>query len=113
LKKPSHHELPPAPEHLSDEAAAWWAKITAEYQLGDDAQLLLQTGLESFDRMRSAQAEIAEHGVVVRDRWGQLRCNPACAVERDSRSALVQAMKALHLDLEPLNPVGRPPAGGL
>ena len=57
-----------------------------------------------------AQALIAEHGAVTKDRWGQLRPNPACTIERDSRAAMLAALKALNLDLEPLrDKPGRPP----
>jgi len=44
------------------------------------------------------------------DRWGQLKINPLCAVERDARAQFMAAMKALNLDLEPLrDKPGRPP----
>jgi P27 family predicted phage terminase small subunit len=92
-----------APKHLSREAQGVWKAIVAEYELEDRAGLLLlQTALEAFDRMREAQAAIADKGALTEDRWGQLKSNPACVIERDSRSAMLAALKALNLDLEPL-----------
>mgnify|MGYP006141337863 CR=1 FL=1 len=100
-----------SPTNLSIDAQAWWDKITQEYGINDQAGLLLlQCALEAFDRMRQAQANIKEHGICIADRYSQLKSNPACAVERDSRSQMMQALKSLNLDLEPLrDSQGRPP----
>jgi P27 family predicted phage terminase small subunit len=101
---------PNPPPRLSVEARAWWRKLTAEYCIRDEAGLLLlATALESFDRMRQAQAAIKTDGATVKDRFGQIRANPATTIERDSRAGMMAALKALNLDLEPLNDrPGRP-----
>lgn len=100
----------PAPKHLSKEARQWWDKLQAEYDLSDEAgQLLLQTALESFDRMRACQKTIKKEGQTVRDRFDQDKPHPLLAAERDARSQMLQAIKALNLDIEPLqNGPGRP-----
>lgn len=100
-----------SPSKLSADAQTWWDKIKLEYGIRDQAGLLLlQCALEAFDRMRQAQATIEEHGICIVDRYNQLKSNPACAVERDSRSQMMQALKLLNLDLEPLRDgQGRPP----
>ena len=99
-----------APDQLSKEAVFWWDQIVAAYVLDDPAaMLLLQTAMESFDRMRQAQAAINEYGAVFKDRFDQLKNNPACIVERDSRSQMLMSLKALNLDIEPLQDgPGRP-----
>jgi P27 family predicted phage terminase small subunit len=98
------------PETLSPEARTWWTRILGDYQITDEAGLLLlETALTAFDRMRQAQECIAKHGPVQEDRFGQLRANPATTIERDSRAAMLAAVKALNLDMEPLNDrPGRP-----
>ena len=103
-----------APEALSVEARSWWKRLAKEYDISDEAGLLLlQTALEAFDRMRTAQAAIAEDGVTIKDRWGQVKQHPLLAVERDSRAGMLAAIKSLSLDLEPLHArPGRPPGGG-
>ena len=93
---------------MTSEAADWWAKIVAEWVLDDAGLLILQSGLEAFGRMREAAVLVDEHGVVTSDRFGQLKMNPAVTIEKDSRAAMLQAFKQLHLDLEPLKPPGRP-----
>jgi phage terminase small subunit len=66
--------------------------------------------LQAFDRMHEARDLIAKHGAVTLDRFEQLRPNPATTIERDSRAAMLSALKALNLDIEPLRDgVGRPP----
>ena len=98
-----------APKALSREAKGWWQRLVAEYGLDDEAGLLLlQTALEAFDRMRSAQAAIEKDGASVLDRWGQVKPHPLLAAERDARSGLLQSLRALNFDVEPLKGIGRP-----
>jgi phage terminase small subunit len=97
--------LPPA--HLAEAGATLWADITRQYRIQDGAgQALLTVAAECLDRMRQAQEAIREHGVLVADRYGGKRQNPACAVERAARHGMITALKALNLDLEPLRDRG-------
>lgn len=105
------HRAPRPPRHLAADGKALFVAVQAEYSVDDAAGLaLLTTACECLDRMRAAQAAIAEHGEVVTDRYNQVKVNPACTLERDSRNGFLAAVRALNLDLEPLNPKpGRPP----
>lgn len=101
-----------APAHLSPAAAAWWDRIVRDWDLDDSGLLILTTAAEAFDRMREAQSLVKEHGILIDDRFDQKKVNPAVLVERDSRSAMLQAIKQLNFDLEPLRDgPGRPPGG--
>ena len=94
-----------SPRHLSREARTWWTKFTREWDLDESALLILQSGLEAFDRMRSAQRAIRRDGLIAKR-----RVHPAVAVERDARHAMLRALRQLNLDLEPLRDgPGRPP----
>ena len=99
-----------APKHLSKEASALWNKLLNEYDIADEAGLLiLQTAMEARDRMAECQTIIKTEGMQVADRFGQMKAHPLTVTERDSRSAMMQALKQLNLDLEPLNDrPGRP-----
>lgn len=110
MKNARNNSFPKAPRVLSVEARRWWNRLQCEYELADEGALfLLETSLTAFDRMRQAQVTIAENGVTTRDKWGQLKINPAVNAERDARSGMLQAFKALQLDVEPLRDgVGRP-----
>ncbi|MFC1680358.1 P27 family phage terminase small subunit [Pseudomonadota bacterium] len=103
-------KVSPPPVTLAHEAGEWWTRILKEYEIEDNAGLLLlQTALDAFDRMRQAQGLLAKDGLTVTDRYGQHKQHPAAAIERDNRSQMLMALKQLNLDLEPLRPgPGRP-----
>lgn len=91
-----------APRGLSAAARGWWGRLTSAFDLEDDAaQLLLESALRAFDRMNEAATAIEKYGVVVQDKFGQLKTNPATTVERDSRAAMLSALKQLNLDIIP------------
>ncbi len=102
---------PTAPKTLSSEAARWWRELVDEYSVDDVAgRLLLMTALEAFGRMRQAQKALAKDGLVLKDRFGQIKPHPLNTVERDSRAQMLAALKALNLDIEPSRDgPGRPP----
>jgi hypothetical protein len=98
------------PKGLSAAAKRWWWRLLDEHDITDAAGLLLlEQALRCFDRAEGARALLDADGAVVRDRWNQLKQHPAAAIERDSRSGTLQALRALNLDLEPLREApGRP-----
>lgn len=99
----------PAPSGLSPAAVKWWKRLHSEFDLADEAAaFLLESALRSFDRMSEAAALVTKHGIVVADKFGQLKSNPATTVERDSRAAMHAAFKQLNLDVLPPMKVGRP-----
>jgi P27 family predicted phage terminase small subunit len=100
--------LPKAPPQLSREARRWWHRVNELYELDQPTLLILESALESFDRMRQAQAIIKAEGVVIDDRFGQKKQHPATIIERDSKQTLLRHWKALALDLEPILSPGRP-----
>jgi P27 family predicted phage terminase small subunit len=91
---------PKPPPRLSKEAGEWWRKLTGLYNFDDPQLLVLQTALESFDRMREAQKALQRNGgLTIRDRFSQPKPHPATVVERDSRSGMLQSLKLLGVDL--------------
>ncbi len=101
-----------APRYLKPEGALLWRELTSEYGIDDAAGLaLVESAAACVDRIRAAQAAIAEHGEIVVDRYGAPKLNPACTLEKDARSGLLACFKALHLDIEPLRDGPGRPAG--
>ena len=89
----------PVPKHLEPEEATLWRSITAEYQLDDDAALmLLSTALECRGRLRRIRLVIDREGESVRDRWGQSKPHPLLPAERGARDSFAKLMRALNLD---------------
>jgi P27 family predicted phage terminase small subunit len=104
--------LKPAPKGLSTEAAGWWRRLSKENDIDDEAGLLLlQTALEAMDRMRQCQQAIKRDGAMVFDRFQQRKSHPLLPAERDARSQMLAALKALHFDMEPLQDGPGRPAG--
>jgi P27 family predicted phage terminase small subunit len=100
--------LPKPPNHLKAAGRRLWADIVAQYRIYDAAGLAyITTAAECQDRIRQAQKAIREHGPLVPDRYGALKQNPACFLERDARAGMLSALRALNLDLEPLRDRGR------
>jgi phage terminase small subunit len=51
--------------------------------------------------MKEAQQLVAKEGMTTTDRFGQSKVHPAVLVERDSRAAMLSALKQLGLEDEP------------
>jgi P27 family predicted phage terminase small subunit len=97
------------PEHLSADSKRLFRSLQAEYGIDDrSGVLLLTTAMEARDRMKAATATIEAEGQSISDRFGQTKAHPLLVVERDARAAMLSALKALHLDVEPVRPPGRP-----
>ena len=91
------------PGHLSKAGQKLWSELQKEYQIVDKAGLLLlTTACEAHDRMKEATEIICREGLQLPDRFGQMKAHPCTVVERDSRAAMLSALKALNLDVEPL-----------
>ena len=63
---------------------------------------------ECRDTAVEALAAIKKDGLYATDKYGQRRAHPAATVLRDARNGELQALKQLHLDLEPVKGIGRP-----
>jgi P27 family predicted phage terminase small subunit len=99
---------PEPPDHLEAAGRRLWADLVSQYRIGDGAGLALVTAAaEALDRIRQAQDAIKKNGVLITDRHGVLKQNPACILERDARTGMLSALRALNLDLEPLRDRGR------
>ncbi|HJU18586.1 MAG TPA: phage terminase small subunit P27 family [Stellaceae bacterium] len=87
------------PKHLSAEAKRLWQRLRDDFRIDDAAGLLLlKNALEAHDRLTEARRILKKEGIVVRDRFGQPKQNPASLIERDARQQLLAALKALRLE---------------
>ena len=92
-------KLPAAPRHLTEPAASFWRDIVTEYELDAHGLKRLEAAADAYDRMCAARRIVLEHGLVLEDRWGQMKPSPAIAIERDSRLAMLRAIRELGLDV--------------
>jgi phage terminase small subunit len=103
------HHLRPG-KHWPTETRRRIEDLITEYGIDDVAGLLLlQQYGNSEAREIQAREQIAAEGQTVLDRFDQQKPHPLLATERDARSQKLHALKALNLDVEPLNDrPGRP-----
>jgi hypothetical protein len=89
-----------APSHLTAESKALYRKLVADFGLDREPHAIrvLTLTLEAVDRCEQARQLIAEHGVLIPNRFGELRPNPALSLERDSRIAAFRGFRELSLD---------------
>lgn len=90
---------PAPPKHLKAESRRLWRRVVAAFHLEPHHETVLSTACEALDRLREAQAAIDRDGAYVEGRFG-LKAHPAIAVERDSRLAMLRALRELGLDVE-------------
>lgn len=104
-------QSPTPPPGLSKDAKSWWLEIQDEYGIDDPGGLLLlKTAMLAYDRMQQARDAICKEGPTILDRFGQTKAHPLLTVERDSRAGMLQALRAMNLDVIPTRDApGRPP----
>ena len=89
---------------LSKTAKKLYDDIQREYMIDDSAgMLLLKTVAESYDQYQAALKECQKDGFTIEDRWGQKKVHPATVVMRDSKSAMITALKTLNLDFSTID----------
>jgi phage terminase small subunit len=91
---------PKCPPGLSSEARIAWRKLQNDYEIVDNAGLiLLEQAMRCLDQVRVAEALVKRHGQVAKDRFGQVRQSPLMLNLRDSRNLLAKFMRALNFDV--------------
>ncbi len=89
----------------------YWIAVTAAFALETHELEHLRLAAESLDRAAEARAAVAADGLTFQTRSGELRPNPAVAMERDARSSfarLVALLRLPDLDGRPQRGAGRP-----
>jgi phage terminase small subunit len=101
---------PKAPQNLSFCAKKRWRALVSEYRIRDSAGLqICEEYCRLVDRAAAAREVILREGAMIKDRFGQQREHPAVVTERGAVRGMLACLRALNLDIQPLNPgPGRP-----
>jgi phage terminase small subunit len=103
---------PKPPKGLAPDGRRLWLELQRAYGIRDPAGLLLlETACKSFDDWSTARRVLEEEGLLVPDKRGGKKLNPAQRQAKDSHSAMMQSLRLLHFDVQPVLPVGRPKGG--
>jgi P27 family predicted phage terminase small subunit len=105
-------KIPRPPSHLSASSKAWWRSVVDGYELDEHHRHLLTKACNALDRGDQARAVVANEGITVTDRHGQVRPHPATQIERDSDIRFARLLRELDLDGEPLPDPRMPRRGG-
>jgi len=102
-------DLPEPPDHLGEHGAKLWRSVLEDWDISTgDALAILAVACSACDEMHEAAAIIKEHGIALATRTGGLKTNPACAVERSARAAMLRALSQLNLRDDEKPKIGRP-----
>ena len=109
VRKPAR--VPGAPRHLATrQARRLWRSTVEGFTLEPHHLALLEEACVCVDRLVAARREIDARGLIVDDRYGAPKANPAVAIERDARIALARLLRELQLgDDADLDSSIRPP----
>jgi len=99
------------PMHLQPQTRRWWREIARTYELESHHVRLLILACEALDRGKQARELLDREGLVVQDRYGQVRAHPAAAIERQAAVTFARLVRELGLDTEG-PPETRPPRIG-
>ena len=98
-----------SPKGLGPAGRRFWTRVTSTFELELHHLDVLEQACLALDRASNCRASIDRDGETFKDRWGQVRSNPACATERDARRLFLSACRELGLDVVGAGPNGRPP----
>ena len=94
-------KMPDPDPKWSKRAKQYWKTMLKTYEFEDECLPLIRLAAEQLTRADEARAEIEEHGVVIRDRFNQMKENPAVSIERQAANAFRVLHRELGCDLEP------------
>jgi phage terminase small subunit len=98
-----------APTHLKLATKRWWLAVVTDWELEEHHVRLLTLAGEAWDRCAEARELVKSQGLTFTTRLGELRVNPAVAIERDARLAFARLLRELDLDIVPPSTDVRPP----
>jgi len=105
------HPKVKTPESLSAPGKQMFQAIAGEYSIDDSVGLkLLQSACEAYCLIQDCQRQLNVDGLMVGSD-DKRKPHPLLSTIRDARSAMLQNLKALNCDLEPLKDIGRPKGG--
>ena len=105
----SQKRLPIPPKHLQAAGRRLWKRVVTDYSLEPWQLEVLAAAAEAADRMTMAREKLDQDGLIVEHEKFGIRAHPCIAIERDSRTAMLRALRELSLDAEVIESSARPP----
>lgn len=100
----SVQKAPSAPKSLDASGRRLWKSVVDSWLLDRRQLEILRSACESADRVEQARVQLAEEGLTITDRYGQIKPHPAASIEQGNRSLVARLLRELQLE-----PVGDDP----
>ena len=84
---------------LRKSTQAWIDFVEQKYVLEPHQGMLMILAARAFDRAHQAQEAILKGGITFKDRFGQVRANPACVIEAQAMVQFARLMRELNLSV--------------
>jgi phage terminase small subunit len=99
--KTNSKTTPKPPDGLEKRGKRFWTQTLETYVIDDPHHLrLLENACRCLDRAEQARTVIAKAGILIVNRFKELRENPACNTERQAMQVFRQTIRELGLDVE-------------
>lgn len=95
---------PAAPRGLATRQRRLWRQVLEVWELTAVELRVLEDALRLSQRADEAQELVDKHGVVVTDRYGSLKTNPAVDVETRCRTSSARLFSSLKLPMDDNKP---------
>lgn len=97
-----------APVDIGPAAADLWGEVLSRWILAPHQLPILEAVARTYDEIENLQADVKARGLLVPDRFSQLKANPSVALLRQHRTVLARLIRELNLDDDPITYVPRP-----
>ena len=98
MSQPAKPKIDP-PEHLADDALAFWGTVQRDYSIHDPAGLrLLRLACEAMMTAEMARLAIARDGLTFIDRFGAPRPRPESRIQVAAMTTFRSLCRELRLD---------------
>lgn len=91
---------PAAPAGLGTRARGLWRDLHKTWQFTPDELEVLRLAVEAVDRAEAAQKAIRIAGVLIKDRFGALKPNPACIIRAAAEVNAARLLRQLGFSTE-------------
>jgi hypothetical protein len=85
----------PVPSGLRAASRRWFAAVVEEFEPAPHEAALLETACRAYDRAEQLRHRVNREGLMVFDRFGKSRVNPALIEERNQRDLQRRAIASL------------------
>ena len=102
-------KIPSGAKSWCKEARQLWRELHGKYEFSPNEEQMLRVACHALTRLRNAEQQLDELGLVFTTSAGMVKKNPLCEVVKNERAGFLNAVRQLGLsDEQGTREVGRP-----